>query len=149
MPEETATVIVSLTVKDAAVALEFYANAFGAEELFRMAMPDGTVRHSEIRIGDTTLCVSGGSEEWKASPLPEGTLAPCLFGIHVEDVDEASVRAVDAGIHVIEEPTTQFWGMRTAIVADPFGYRWNLRKLVEEVTPEEVMRRAMEFTGDA
>lgn len=143
------SVVISLTVGDVAAALDFYTAAFGAKELVRMAMPDGTAVHAEFMIGNCLLYVSCGSEQWKAAPLPEGALAPCLFGINVDDVDAAFEKAVSAGANPVEEPTNQFWGMRTAIVSDPFGYRWNVRKQIEDVSNEEIMKRAMEMMGDS
>jgi len=134
-------------VNDVAAALDFYAQAFGAEEVVRMPMPDGTVVHAEMMIGNSLIYVSVGSEEWKAAPLAEGGLAPCLFGITVDDVDAAFEKALAAGGTKIEGPQEQFWGMRTAVLSDAFGYRWNLRKMTEELSPEEMMKRAAELMG--
>jgi len=144
---EAPTVVLSLTVSDVAAALDFYAKAFGAEELVRMPMPDGTVAHAEMMIGNSLVYVSVGSEEWKAAPLEEGKLAPCLFGINVDDVEGALERAIAAGGTEIEGVQDQFWGMRTALVSDPFGYRWNVRKMTEELSNEEIMKRAAELMG--
>ena len=149
MNDQEPSVVLSLTVEDVASALELYTAAFDAKELYHMAMPDGTVMHAEFTIGSSQLLISVGSEDWKASPLPEGTLAPCLIGINVDDVDAAFAKAKAAGVNVIKEPTSQCWGWRTAVVSDPFGYRWNLRKQVEDVSPEEVMQRAMAFMGES
>ena len=147
MSSQDPTVALSLTVTDVAAALEFYSKAFGAEEVVRMPMPDGTVVHAEMLIGNSLVYVSVGSAEWKAEPLADGGLAPCLFGINVDDVDGAFEKAIAAGGIEIEGPQDQFWGMRTAILSDAFGYRWNLRKMTEELSPEEVMKRAAELMG--
>ena len=132
MSSQDPTIVLSLTVGDVAAALDFYGKAFGAKELARMAMPDGTVMHAEFMIGNTMLYISTESAEWKAYPLAAGALAPCLFGIGVENTDAALAQAVAAGASIIEAPKTQFWGMRTSILSDPFGYRWNVRQLIEE-----------------
>ena len=147
MTAQDPSIVLSLTVSDVAAALDFYAQAFGAEEMMRMAMPDGTVVQAEMKIGNSMFYVSVGSEEWKAASLAEGALSPCLFIITVEDVDSAFDHAIALGGTKIEGPTDQFWGMRTSILADAHGYRWNLRKITEEISSEEFMKRAAEAMG--
>ncbi len=141
------TIAVSLTVKDGATALDFYARAFDARELYRMAAPDGSVAHSEFMIGNTLLYLSGESPDWKAFAMPEGATASCLFGITTDDCDAAFKQAVEAGGEPVADPQDYFWGMRTGVIRDPFGYRWSLRQLIEEVSPEEMAKRAKEFFG--
>ena len=139
------TVSFSLTVKDAAKALAFYAVSFGAVEVFRMPIPDGGVAHAEFMIGNTRIYISDESEEWHAFAMPEGTTASCLFSIMTEDCDRAYNQAVKAGAESLRVPENQFWGMRSAIVKDPFGYRWSFNQMVEEVPPEELAKRAQEL----
>jgi PhnB protein len=136
------TVSLSLTVKNTADALKFYAEAFGAEELFRMPTPDGGIAHAEFMIGNTHIYISDEAEEWHAYAMPEGATASCLFSIATENCDAAYRRAVDAGARSLSEPADQFWGMRSAIVKDPFGYRWSFGQMIEEVSAEELARRA-------
>lgn len=136
-----ATVAPSLTVRDVVKALEFYAEAFGAEESFRLDIPDGPVVHAEFSIGDTGFYISTESEEWRAIALEEGQLAPCLFCIRTDNCDEAYEKAVSAGAESIEGPTDQIWGSRTAVVSDAFGYRWSFGQVIEEVSPEEMKER--------
>ena len=145
--ENEPTVVVSLTVKDAAEALEFYSAAFGSKEIFRMPMPDGTVAHAEFKIGNFSLSISGEYPEWNAFGFEESDTAACLFGINVENSDEAFEKAIEAGATCIEKPTDQPWGYRTAIVRDPFGYRWNLRQMQEDLSPRELMQRMQELMG--
>ncbi|MEM1442202.1 MAG: VOC family protein [Verrucomicrobiota bacterium] len=144
MPKEP-SFTVSLTVKDAGAALDFYVRALGAVELFRMPDPSGNVLHAEFLIGEQKLYISGEDPEWHAHAFPEGMAAPCLFAVLTENCDVAFQKAVDAGMTPLAEPSDQFWGVRTSIVKDPFGYRWNLRTVIEEVSPEELMRRAQKF----
>lgn len=139
------TVAFSLTVKDAAKALEFYAAAFGAVEIFRMPVPDGGVAHAEFMIGNTRIYISDESEEWHAFAMPEGTTASCLFSIMTDNCDSAYNRAIKAGAESLSEPEDQFWGKRSAIVKDPFGYRWSFSQMVEDVSPEELAKRAQEL----
>ena len=62
---EEASVSISLTVENAAAALDFYTEALGAKELFRMNAPDGSVGHAEFMLGNTRLYISGESADWK------------------------------------------------------------------------------------
>lgn len=139
------TVALSLTVKDTASALNFYSTALGAVEVFRMPAPDGSVVHAEFLIGNTSIYMSDEAEEWHAFAMPDGTTASCLFSIMTADCDSAYNRAIKAGAESLREPENQFWGMRSAIVKDPFGYRWSFSQLVEEVSPEELAKRAQDF----
>lgn len=148
-PENEPTVAVSLTVKNSSEALDFYTRAFGAEELFRMPTPDGGVAHAEFMLGNTRMYISDESEEWHAFAMKEGTTASHLMAISTDNCDESFKKAVDAGGEGLTGPEDQFWGMRTAIVKDPFGYRWSFRELVEEVSPEEMAKRAQELFGGA
>ena len=143
------TVSFSLTVLDAAEALKFYTEAFGAQELFRLPAPDGSIAHAEFLIGNSRIFISGESPEWHAFAVPEGQLASCLFSISTDDCDSAHNRAVKAGAKSLGEPQNFFWGTRSSIVKDLFGYRWSLNQKIEDLTPEEVERRAQEFFSGA
>ena len=139
------TVSFSLTVTDASKALEFYTDAFGARELFRLPAPDGSIAHAEFMIGNSRIFISDEAPEWNAFAMPEGQLASCLFSISTGDCDSAHKRAVEAGAKSLGEPQNFFWGTRSSIVTDPFGYRWSFNQKIEELTPEEIERRAKEF----
>ena len=139
------TVSVSLTVSDASNALQFYTEALGAEEVFRMPAPHGGTAHAEFKIGNTHIYISDESPDWHAFAMPEGATASCLFSILVDDCDKAFQQAVDAGAKPLSPPRDQFWGVRSAIIRDPFGYRWSFGQQVEAVAPEELMRRAQDF----
>lgn len=131
------TLTPSLTVKDGKAALDFYTKAFGAVEHFRFPDPKtGGVAHAEFEIGDSTLMLSEEDPETGALAyeLGQGT----LFMLYVPDVEEAFVRAINAGVTVIYPPTDQPWGDRAARVADPHGYRWTLAQRVREVSMQEM-----------
>ena len=143
----TPTVSFSLTFKDAAAALDVYKRAFGAEELFRMPMPGGGTAHAEFRLGNTRIFMSDESEEWGAFAMPEGTTASCLFSIETDDCDASHAKALREGAESISEPEDQFWGCRSSVIRDPFGYRWSFAQITEQLSPEEVMKRANELFG--
>jgi uncharacterized glyoxalase superfamily protein PhnB len=136
------TVSLSLTVRESAAALTFYSDAFGAQELFRMPSPDGGIAHAEFLLGNTRIYLSDESPEWQAFAMPPGAAASCLFAIATEDCDGAYKKAIAAGAESLSEPTDTFWGMRSALLKDPFGYRWALNQQIEEVSPEELEKRA-------
>ena len=131
-----------LAFKSSAAAIAFYAEAFGAVELFRLTSQDGAkVDHAEIRIGQQAIFMSDEYPDFGAlSPASIGG-SPVKFHLRVDDVDAWVWRAEDAGATVLRRPRLEFFGERTALVADPFGYSWFLATPVEEVSPEEMQRR--------
>jgi PhnB protein len=139
---EEPTVSFSLTVKDASGALRFYSEALGAEELFRLPTPEGGLAHAEFMIGNTRIYISDEAAEWHAFAMIEGAVAACLFSIMTDDCDASYDRAIKAGAESLSEPKNQFWGTRSALIKDPFGYRWSFIQKVEDVSPEELERRA-------
>ena len=140
------TVTAALTVRNGADAIEFYQKAFGAEEIMRVPGPDGkSLMHAEIRVGNSRIML--GDE----SPAM-GCLAPVTLGgpggslyVYVPDVDAAFKRAVAAGAKALMPVTDMFYGDRFGQVEDPSGHRWGLATHVEDVAPEEMMRRQREF----
>ena len=139
------TVSFSLTVKDTSAALKFYSEALGAKELFRLPTPDGGVAHAEFMIGNSRIYMSDEAAEWHAFAMPEGATASCLFSIMTEDCDKSCNRAVEAGGKLLGGPQDFFWGTRSALIKDPFGYRWAFNQKIEDVSPEELERRAKEY----
>jgi PhnB protein len=133
-----------IAVKGASDAIAFYKKAFGAEELFRMPMPDGRVGHAELQIGDSRFMLADEMPERgdaiTRSPHALGgvTAGLCLY---VPDVDALFGRALAAGAKERRPLKDQFYGDRSAVVEDPFGHLWTLATHVEDVSPEELKRR--------
>lgn len=129
-----------LAVRGAPEAIEFYKKAFGAEELYRMAGPDGRVMHAEIRIGDSVLML-GEEAPQMGAPSP-ATLGGSPTGIHiyVEHCDQAFARATKAGATPVQPPADMFWGDRYGTVKDPFGHRWSLATHQKDLSPEEMAK---------
>ncbi len=139
-----------ITVRGAKQALEFYGEAFGAEIVLVMDMPKGDkVMHAEIRVGDSIVMVGDEWPEMEGQPVsPETAGAVCSsLLIYSEDVDAAYKRAVDAGCTSTMEPDTMFWGDRFAKVVDPYGHHWHFATHVEDVSPEEMGKRAAAAFG--
>ncbi len=147
VPEGYHTVTPHLIVNDGAAALEFYKKAFGAVELFRMARPDGRIGHAEIKIGDSPVMLADEHPEIRAlSPQSVGG-SPVSIHLYVADVDAMFNQAVAAGASVVRPLQNQFYGDRTGGVKDPFGYQWYIATHVENVSPEELQRRAAQHGG--
>jgi PhnB protein len=144
IPEGYSSVTPYLCIKGAAEAIEFYKKGFGAEELFRMPMPDGKVGHAEIQIGDSRIMLSDEVLDMPdvIARSPE-TLGGTSFGlmIYLPDVDAVFQRALDAGGKEIRPVRDQFYGDRNGIIRDPFGHCWTLATHIEDVSPEEMAKR--------
>jgi PhnB protein len=134
-----------LAVDDATKAIDWYKQAFGATERFRMDGPGGTIGHAELEIGDSVLMLSDPFPQASTKPPKElgGTTSSVM--LYVEDVDAKVKQAVDAGATVTMEVSDQFWGDRMGSITDPFGHSWSLATHVEDVSPEEMEKRSAEF----
>jgi PhnB protein len=141
IPEGYHTITPYLTVEDAAEAIEYYTQAFGAKERVRMETPDGRIGHAELEIGDSLVMLSDPFPQASTKPPDElgGTSAGVFM--YVEDVDAVVKRAVDAGAKVTMEVADQFWGDRFGSITDPFGHSWSIATHVEDLTPEEIAER--------
>jgi PhnB protein len=143
VPEGYHTVIPYIVVEGGNAAIEFYKRAFGAKERFRMGGPDGKVSHAEIEIGDSVVMLSDAFPERGVKAPAKGD-AGTPFGVflYIPDVDAVFKKAVDAGATVTMPLENQFWGDRYGRLRDPFGHEWHLATHVEDVSPEEMGKRA-------
>ncbi len=142
IPEGYHSVTPYLIFNDAARAIEFYKEAFGATELFRMAAPGGKIGHAEIKIGDSHVMLADEHAEMNARSVQSIGGSPVSFMLYVADVDAQVEQAVKAGAKLNRPVADQFYGDRTGGVADPFGYNWYLATHVEDIAPAELERRA-------
>ena len=134
IPDEYHSVQPYLIVKGAAKLIDFMKETFGASEKMRMDGPDGSIGHAEVQIGDSVVMLADASEMFPAMP------ATVL--VYVEDCDGAYKRALAAGGQSEREPENQFYGDRSAGVHDASGNRWYIHTHVEDVSPEEMEKRA-------
>jgi PhnB protein len=143
IPDNYRRVTPCLVVQGAAKAVEFYAEVFGASERMRFPGPDGTVAHAEIQIGDAVVIVEDEDPQRGTKAPPAGGLSgtPVFQFIYVEDVDAVVARAVELGATMQRAPEDQFYGDRDGFIVDPFGHGWTIATHVEDVSPEEMMRR--------
>ena len=135
----------SIIVRDAAKAIDFYKNAFGAEELGRSPAPDGSIMHAEIRIGDSRVMLGEENEQWgtKSPLITNGN--PSSLHIYVENADAAYDRALKAGATVKYPIEDAFWGDRYGKVTDPFGHEWAIATRVKDMTPAEMEKAGKEW----
>jgi PhnB protein len=142
IPEGYHSVTPYLIISGASDAIEFYQKAFGATELFRFPAPGGKIGHAEIKIGDSPIMLA---DEYPAmgykGPQSLGG-SPITLMIYVEDVDNVFNRAVNAGATVKEAVQDKFYGDRTGTLTDPFGHVWHISTHKEDVSMEELERRA-------
>ena len=140
IPEGYRSVNVILTVDDAASAIEYYKQAFGAEELSRLPMGD-KIGHAELQIGDTRIMLNDEfPDSDNLGPNSRGGTSVGLV-VYTDDVDTAFRRALDAGGKETMPVQDQFWGDRMGTLTDPFGHKWSLATHIEDVRPEEYQSR--------
>jgi PhnB protein len=146
IPEGYHSISPAITCKNAAAAIDFYKEAFGATEINRMLGPGGMVMHAELRVGDSVIFVSDEFPGMSAAPAPGATPSSYLF-LYTENADATFNRAVAAGATVSMPIADMFWGDRYGKLTDPFGHSWGVATHVEDVSPEEMERRSAEWTA--
>jgi PhnB protein len=142
----TGPVTAYLCVRGAGEAIDFYVKAFGATEEFRLTELSGRVGHAQIKIGGGTVMLADEHPEYGVIAPPALGGSPVSLHIDVLDADKSYARAIDAGATALRPPADQFYGMRSASVVCPFGYRWTFSHPVEDVAPDEMQRRFTEMT---
>jgi PhnB protein len=142
IPDGYHTATPYLIIRGAADAIEFYQKAFGATELFRFPAPDGKIGHAEIKIGDSPIMLADEYPEMGYKGPQSLGGSPVSLMIYVDDVDTVFDRAVAAGASVKEAVSDKFYGDRIGTLTDPFGHVWHVSTHKEDVSVEEVERRA-------
>lgn len=141
IPEGYHSVTPYLIINGAVKALDFYKAAFGAVELFRMPAPNGRIGHAEMKIGDSPFMLADEMPEMKNFGPQSLGGTPVSILIYVKNVDEQFAAAVKAGATVTRPVKDQFYGDRSGTLTDPFGHVWTIATHIEDVPPDELMRR--------
>jgi PhnB protein len=152
VPGHLHTVTPRLVVRDGARAIEFYRDAFGAEEVAdRFVGPRGELIHAEVRIGDSVVMLSDESDDGAPAQSPQSLhgLVSAIMATYWPDVDAVWERAVAAGAEVIYPLEDQFYGDRSGRLRDPFGQQWMLSQRIEVVSRDEMDRRAADFLASS
>jgi PhnB protein len=131
-----------LIVDGAAKALEFYTRVFGATERMRMSGPGGKVGHAEISIGDSVIMLADEHPEMEARGPRAFGGSPVSVMLYVDDVDATVKTAVAAGAKLLRPVEDKFYGDRSGTIEDPFGHHWHVSTHTEDVSHEEMERRA-------
>jgi len=145
IPEGYPQVTPYLVVDGAGAAIEFYGRVFGTRERMRLPGRDGTIGHAELQLGDSLIMVADEAPQLgiRGPRAVGGT--PVTISVYVEDVDGVLERAAQAGATVLGPVEDQFYGDRSGQFEDPFGHRWSVATHVEDVSPEEMGRRAADL----
>ncbi len=110
-----------------------------------MEMPGGKIGHAELKIGDSKIMLADEFPEMGArSPRTYGG-SPVTIHFYVEDVDKTAQQAVNAGGKLKGKVENQFYGDRSGTLEDPFGHTWNISTHIEDLSDEEIRKRAAEL----
>lgn len=134
IPEGYHTVTPYLVVRNVSGLIDFAQKVFDAEEILRMESPDGRITHAEVRLGDSVIMMGEAPDE--------EALMPAMLHVYLEDADATYQRALAAGATSLREPTDEFYGDRIAGVRDASGNQWWVATHIEDVSAEELQRRA-------
>ena len=147
IPEGYHSITPYLILSGAGEAIAFYKRALGADEVMRLDDPTGKVHHAEISLGDSRIMLADEHPEIRAlSPKTIGG-SPISIHLYVDDVDSMVERAVAAGAKLIRPVADQFYGERVGGIEDPFGYRWFIATHKEDLSMDEIRRRAAAQAG--
>lgn len=141
IPAGYQTATAYLIVRNAAKAIDWYKEVFGAVEEMRFPMPDGKIGHAELKLGDSHIML--------ADELPEqGFVGPQTLGgtgssilLYVEDVDRTFAQALAGGATQQRPVEDKFYGDRSGTLTDPFGHQWTVSTHIEDVSEDEMRRR--------
>jgi len=147
IPEGYPRVTSYLAIDGAGDAIEFYKKVFGATERFRMPGPDGKLGHAEIQIGDSVIMMSDAFPEMGSIDPKALGGSPVTLSVYVEDVDKTFKEAMNSGATELQAVEDKFYGDRSGAFQDPWGHKWNVMTHIEDVSPEEMEKRAAEFMG--
>lgn len=149
IPDGYHSVIPTLTIKGASEAIEFYKKAFGAQEVYRFAGPDGkSIMHAQIKIGDSIVMLNDEHPQMGClSPQSTGSTSSGIF-LYVPDADDVFNKAVSAGAKPQMPMMDAFWGDRFGSIIDPFGHVWSISTRKKDMTPDEMTKAAQQAFKD-
>jgi PhnB protein len=144
IPDNYPRVVPYLSIDGASEAIEFYKTVFAATERVRMDAPGGKIGHAELGLGDAVVMLADVFPEVGGKTPKQLGGSPVTIMVYVEDVDACYQRALDAGATAERKVEDQFYGDRAGSFVDPFGHIWHIASHVEDVSEEEMARRARE-----
>lgn len=141
-PDGTNTITPYLTVKGADKAVEFYKYVLNAKDDYRLDGPDGKIMHVSLKIGDSKIMMTERRPEFDKQGMGE---TRNYTYVYVDDPDATIAKAKEKGGKVIMEPMDMFYGDRNGCFVDPFGQTWSVAKHIEDVSEDEMTRRAQDM----
>jgi PhnB protein len=144
VPDGYPSVTTYLIVRGAARAIDYYTKSFGGIELMRLEAPGGLIGHAEVRIGNTPVMLADENPEWGVKAPESLGGSPVHLLLYVEDCDGVFKRAIAEGGTEKLPMKDQFYGDRSGTLTDPFGHQWTIASRTEDLTVEEIKRRAEE-----
>lgn len=147
IPDNYTRVTPYICVQDADAAIQFYVEVFGAEERMRIEMGEGVIGHAEIVLGDSVIMLSSPFPDMNVHDPEHYGGSPVNLSLYVEDVDATFAKAIEHGAKEVDAITDQFWGDRSGKLLDPWGHVWSLATHIEDVSPEEMEKRAAAAFG--
>lgn len=144
IPQGFHAVTAHLVCRDAASAIDFYKRAFGAEEMVRLAGPDGEIMHASFKIGDSIIMLAEEAPQWNSMSPVSLKGSPVTLHLYVKDSDAAFERAVKSGAKAKMPPADMFWGDRYGKVVDPFGHEWAIATHVRDMSHDEIQKAGAE-----
>ena len=147
IPDNYPQVMPYLIVDGANEAIEFYKDVLGATERMRLDGPDGRIGHAELQIGGSVIMLADENPGMNVEGPRSVGGTPVTIHVYIEDADGAFERAVKAGAKPLRAVEDQFYGDRSGQFEDPYGHRWNVATHVEDISEEEMARRAAEMAG--
>jgi PhnB protein len=147
IPSDYPRVTPYLAVDGADAAIRFYATVFDAKERMRIPAPEGRIGHAELQLGDSVIMLSDEYPDMGVRGPKSLGGSPVTISVYVQDVDQTFDRAIKAGATSVRPVADQFYGDRSGQFDDPFGHRWNVATHIEDVSPDEMARRAAKMMG--
>jgi PhnB protein len=138
-----------LIVGDGAAAIAFYEKAFGARLRLKLDAPGGKIGHAELEFGDSLIMLADEHPEIGARGPRAFGGSPVGLHLYAEEVDAVVARAVAGGARLVQPVENKFYGDRMGTIEDPFGHKWYVTTHIEEVSSEEIARRAAALHGGA
>ncbi len=142
IPKGYNTVTPYLVIKGAAKAIDYYKNVFGANEVMRMAGPDGKVGHAELKIGDSHIMLADENPAMGYRSAESIGASKVSLLVYIPDCDQVVAKAVAAGAKLLKPVQDQFYGDRSGFIQDPFGHLWGVATHKEDLSQKEMDERA-------
>jgi PhnB protein len=149
IPEGFHSLTPFLVIAEPEKTFDFYEKGLGATRKYVKKTPDGKVMHAEFVIGDCSVMFSEEMPETGCIAPKESKQRTSAVWFYVDNVDEVYSRAIAAGGKSEQEPMDAFWGDRLATVIDPSGHVWHIATHKEDVSDQEIDKRAEQFFAQA